>query len=459
MSRLMETQQKTRNGNHAIVIGSGMAGLLSARILTEHFERVTVVERDRLPQQPEIRQGVPQANHVHALLTQGYRILEEWFPGIEAKLITAGAPCVNWAMESCFFHAWGCAKRSSSDLITRTCSRPFLEWVVRGYLSSDRQVEFLSATQVKGLLTDASNSRVTGIKLRCLDDAQPQELTSDLVVDASGRNSVLPKWLEEIGYQSPSETVINSFLGYSTCWYELPENLQADWKVLYVTSKPPDDKRGGAIFPVEGNRWGVILVGISRDYPPTDETEFMKFARSLRTPEIYEFLKDAKPVSPIYGYRRTENCWRHYEKLTRIPDGLVAIGDAVCSFNPVYGQGMTTAALGALTLQDCLQKQYQNNQHSLTGFTKRFQKQLVKVLETPWLMATGEDFRWETTEGGKPNQITRLMHQYMDRLLQLSVSDANIYGSFLEVMHMTKQPASLFAPNLLLRVLKNVGTK
>jgi 2-polyprenyl-6-methoxyphenol hydroxylase-like FAD-dependent oxidoreductase len=184
----------------------------------------------------------------------------------------------------------------------------------------------------------------------------------------------------------------------------------------------------------------------------------MEFARSLRTPEIYEFLKDAKPVSPIYGYRRTENCWRHYEKLTRIPDGLVAIGDAVCSFNPVYGQGMTTAALGALTLQDCLQKQYQNNQHSLTGFTKRFQKQLVKVLETPWLMATGEDFRWETTEGGKPNQITRLMHQYMDRLLQLSVSDANIYRSFLEVMHMTKQPASLFAPNLLLRVLKNIGT-
>jgi 2-polyprenyl-6-methoxyphenol hydroxylase-like FAD-dependent oxidoreductase len=459
MSRLMEVQQKTHTGNHAIVIGSGMAGLLSARILIEHFERVTVVERDRLPQQPEVRQGVPQANHVHALLTQGYRILKELFGGIEEKLIAAGAPCVDWAIESCFFHPWGCAKRSSSDLVTRTCSRPFLEWVVRDYLRNDYQVEFLSATQVKGLLTDASHSRVTGVKLRCLDDAQPRELTSDLVVDASGRNSQLPKWLEEIGYQSPSETVINSFLGYSTCWYELPENLQADWKVLYVTSKPPDDKRGGAIFPIEGNRWGVILSGISRDYPPTDETEFMEFARSLRTPEIYEFLKQAKPISPIYGYRGTENCWRHYEKLSRIPDGLVAIGDAVCSFNPVYGQGITTAAIGALTLQDCLQKQYQKNQHSQKGLTKRFQKQLAKVLETPWLMATGEDFRWETTEGGKPNRMTQLMHQYMDRLLQASVNDPNIYPSFLEVMHMIKQPAALFAPNLLIRVLKNVGTK
>ncbi|SRR5579883_623482 len=452
MSRLMEAQQKTCNGNHAIVIGSGMAGLLSARILIEHFERVTVVERDHLPQRPEIRQGVPQANHVHALLTQGYRILKEWFGGIEEKLIAAGAPCVDWALESCFFHPWGYAKRRPSDLITRTCSRPFLEWVVRDYLSNDYQVEFLSATQVRGLVTDASHSKVTGVKLRCLDDAQPQELISDLVVDASGRNSQLPKWLEEIGYQSPRETVINSFLGYSTCWYELPENLQVDWKVLYVTSKPPDDKRGGAIFPIEGNRWGVILAGISRDYPPTDETGFMEFARSLRTPEIYEFLKQAKPISPIYGYRGTENCWRHYEKLSRIPDGLIAIGDAVCSFNPVYGQGITTAAISALTLQDCLQK-------SQKGLTKRFQKQLAKVLETPWLMATGEDFRWETTEGGKPNRMTQLMHQYMDRLLQTSVNDPNIYPSFLEVMHMTKQPAALFAPNLLIRVLKNAGTK
>ncbi|QSJ19049.1 FAD-dependent monooxygenase [Nostoc sp. UHCC 0702] len=452
MSKLIEAQQKTSNGSHAIVIGGSMAGLLSARILAEHFEHVTVVERDQLPQQPEPRHGVPQGHHVHVMLTGGYRILEQLFPGMEAELTTAGAPSVNWTADSSFFHARGWAYRGSSDLVTRTCSRPFLEWVVRRRLSSYRNIEFLSATQVKGLVTNKDNSRVTGVKLCSLDDSQEQELTSDFVVDASGRNSQLPKWLEKMGYQSPNETMINSFLGYSTCWYEQPENFQADWKVLYVISQPPHDKRGGALYPIEGNRWGVILIGISRDYPPTDEAGFIEFARSLRTPEIYQFVKNAKPITPIHGYRRTENCWHHYEKLSRMPDGLVAIGDAVCAFNPIYGQGMTTAALGALTLDDCLQKQ----QHNFKGLTKQFQKQLAKVLETPWLMATSEDFRWDTTEGGQPDKMTQFMHRYMDEVLELSVRDPDIYRRFIEVSHMVKQPNSLFAPSVMIRVLGQV---
>ncbi|WP_017316650.1 FAD-dependent oxidoreductase [Mastigocladopsis repens] len=453
MSTYVEAQQNIRNGSHAVVIGGSMAGLLAARILVEHFERVTVVERDRLPQEPETRPGVPQAHHVHVLLTQGQRILEQLFPGIEAEVTAAGAPSVDWVAECTYLNLWGWVSGGSSDLITRTCSRALLEWVVRRRLSNYSNLQFLPTTQVKGLLSDNSNSRVKGVELCGCDDFHTTELAADLIVDASGRNSQQPKWLEEIGYEPPTETVINSFLGYSTQWYERPEGLQADWKALVVAAKPPHDKRGGVIFPIEGNRWQVLVSGIGRDYPPTDEAGFMEFVRSLRTPVIYDALQSAKPLSPVYGYRRTENRWRHYEKLSRLPEGLLAIGDAVCAFNPVYGQGMTVAALSALTLKECLQEQFRYRKGNFTGLTKNFQNQLSKVLQTPWLMATGEDFRWETTSGGHPDKITQLMHRYMDQIMLLSISNPKIYRSFAEVTHLVKPSRTLFAPDILVQVL------
>jgi 2-polyprenyl-6-methoxyphenol hydroxylase-like FAD-dependent oxidoreductase len=453
MSIDVEVQQKIRNGSHAVVIGGSMAGLLTARILVEHFERVTVVERDRLPQQPEQRPGVPQAYHVHVLLTQGQRILEELFPGIEAEVTATGAPSIDWAAECSFLNMWGWASLCSSDIITRTCSRALLEWFIRRRLTNDDNLQFLPMTQVKGLLTNDSNSRVTGLKLRGCEDFQEQELAADLIVDASGRNSQLPKWLQEIGYEAPTETVVNSFLGYSTRWYERPEGFQAGWKTLLVTAQPPHDKRGGVIFPIEGNRWQVIVSGIARDYPPTDEAGFMEFVHSLRSQAIYDAIKSARPLSPVYGYRRTENRWRHYEKLSKLPEGLLAVGDAVCAFNPVYGQGMTVAALGALTLNKCLQEQLRYQKRNLTGLTKNFQKQLSKVLQTPWMMATSEDFRWATTSGAQPQKVTQLMHRYMDKILLLSVANPKVHRRFLEVIHMVKPPSTLFSPEILVQVL------
>jgi 2-polyprenyl-6-methoxyphenol hydroxylase-like FAD-dependent oxidoreductase len=453
MSTQAKTRQKIRNGSHAVVIGASMAGLLAARVLVEHFERVTIIERDRLPQQPETRPGVPQAHHVHVLLTQGQRILESLFPGIQAEIIATGAPNVDWAGECPFYNAWGWASLCSSDLVTSTCSRAFLEWIVRHRLSSYGNLQFLPSTQVKGLLTDDSHSEITGVKLRDPDNDREEEFAADLVVDAGGRNSELPKWLKEMGYEPPSETVINSFLGYSTQWYERPEGFQADWKALLITAKPPDDKRGGVLFPIEGNRWLVLVSGIGRDYPPTDDAGFREFVRSLRSPLIYEAIKNAKPVSPVYGYRRTENCWRHYEN-SRLPENLLAIGDAVCAFNPVYGQGMTVAALGALTLNQCLQQQFRYKR-DLTGLTKNFQRQISKVLQTPWLMATSEDFRWETTTGGRPDKMAQLMHRYMDKVIMLSVENFKIHRRFVEVAHMVKSPISLFAPEILVQVLKH----
>ncbi|MBF2013918.1 MAG: FAD-dependent monooxygenase [Rivularia sp. T60_A2020_040] len=448
--------QRNSNNHTAIVIGSSMAGLLSARVLADYFTQVIVVDRDTLPEQPQTRMGVPQANHAHVMLAQGYRILEELFPGIDAELSKAGAPRVDWAKEYTLFGFWGFHPHIASDLITHTCSRAFLEWLVHRRLLGFENIKFRQKTQVHGLLTNNQNSQVRGVKLYNSDENKQEELIADLVVDASGRNSQVPNWLKSMGYPAPEQTVINSFLGYSTRWYELPQDLQLDWKALAVLYKPPHNKHGGVLLPVEGNRWAVTLAGIAKDYPPTDNDGFLECARNLRNSAIYDAIKDAKPISKVYSYRRTENCWHHYEKLKRLPSGLVIIGDAVCAFNPVYGQGMTSAALSALTLQKCLLIQLNSSADTITKWNQNFQKQLAKVLKNPWLMATSDDFRWETTEGGKPDKVTRFMHKYMDEVILLSVHQPQVYKVFSEVIHMVKPPTALFAPGIIFGVLKQM---
>ncbi|MEM6753529.1 MAG: FAD-dependent monooxygenase, partial [Cyanobacteria bacterium P01_C01_bin.38] len=437
------------------VIGSSMAGLLNARVLADYFTQVILVERDTLPQQPQTRKGVPQANHAHVLLAKGYRILKQLFPGIDAELSEAGAPKIDWSKDYAFFGYWGWHPRIASDLITYSGSRALLEWLVCRRLSDFKNIKFRQKTQVRGLLSNSQNSQVTGVKLYDLDEQIEEELVADLVVDASGRNSQMPNWLQSMGYQSPAKTEINSFLGYSTCWFECPQDLEVDWKALAVFYKAPHNKHGGVIFAVEGNRWAVTLAGIARDYPPNDNEGFLECTRNLRNSAMYDAIRDAKPISKVYSYRRTENCWQHYE-LTSLPEALVIVGDAVCAFNPVYGQGMTTAALGALTLQKCLQQEFTNSQYIGKGFTKKFQKQLAAMLKTPWLMATSDDFRWETTEGGKPDKITQVMHKYMDEVILLSVHQPQVYKVFSQVIHMIKQPAALFAPGIIFGVLKQI---
>lgn len=449
-------EQHNTNNHTAIVIGSSMAGLLSARVLADYFSQVIVVERDTLPKQPQTRTGVPQAHHVHVLLAQGQRILNQLFPGIDAELREAGSPRVEWTREYGFFALWGWYPSVASDLISHTCSRAFLEWLVHNRLSSFDNVKFLEKTQVRGLLSNNQNSQVKGVKLYHPEEHQEEELIANLVVDASGRNSQVPNWLESMGYQTPEKTVINSFLGYSTRWYEIPQDSEVDKQVIMVTYKPPHEKRGGVLVAIEGNRWAVTLLGIAKEYPPTDDESFLEYARSLRNSAIYDAIKDAKPISKVYSYRRTENRWYHYEKLAHLPEGLVMIGDAVCAFNPVYGQGMTTAALGAITLQKCLQKQFNHSSNKVAGLTQNFQKQLAQVLKTPWLMATSDDCRWEETEGGKPDKKTLLMHKYMDQVMLLSVHQPQCYKKFLEVIHMMKPPLALFAPNVMFGVLKQI---
>jgi hypothetical protein len=211
-----------------------------------------------------------------------------------------------------------------------------------------------------------------------------------------------------------------------------------------VQNRPPDHRAGG-IYPIEGDRWFVTLGGGGHDYPPTDEAGFLEFARSLCVPAIYEAIKGAEPLSPIAGYRRTENVLRHYERFSRWPQGFVALGDAVCAFNPVYGQGMTAAALGAETLNACLHARRPRGAGP-AALGLDFQRRLAQGNRAPWLMATGEDFRWPTTEGGRPGPAMRLLHRYFDRVIERSVVDPAVQRVLVAVMHLIEPPSTLLHP-------------
>lgn len=433
-----------------------MAGLFNARVLAESFERrVTLIERDSFPEGPEFRKGVPQSRHVHVFMAGGRRIVERLFPGIQEDLISSGAQPLDMGEDGNWITPTGLAPRFRSGFSLLTSTRNLLEWTVRKRVAALPNVSFLERTEVTRLLPAPDDMRVAGVRLRSrngragADSEEP--LTSDLVVDASGRNSNAPRWLEELGYELPGETSINAHPGYATRLFELPEDSGRDWKIMFVQAAPPEHNRGGIMFPIEGGRWICSVMGLGGEYAPTDEEGFMEFVRPLRSPMLYEAIKDALPVSPIHGYREVANKRRHYEKLARQPDNFLVTGDAACSFNPVYGQGMSTAAMGAQTLEECLRGSRSGDS---TGLSRRFQRKLAKVNAGPWLLATGEDFRVRQTDGGKATLSTRLTHRYMDRVLELSLRDLAVRQTFLEVFGMLKQPTALFGPAIATKVLR-----
>ncbi len=429
-----------------------MAGMLAARILSDHFECVTLIERDRYPDTATPRKGVPQARHTHVLLVRGLEIIEKLFPGTGIELLEAGAHPTDAAADIKWLTPAGWSVRFKSGLNYMTCSRDLIDWQVRRRLKEIENIHILQECDVTGLLTDADRRVVTGVKIRQRGETAREDVfMADLVVDAGGRSSRAPQWLEALGYAPPHETVVNAHLGYASRLYRRPQGYGADWKGLYVQAAPPDRTRAGLIIPLEDDRILVTLGGGDSDYPPTDEPGFMEFARSLASPLVYETIQNAEPISPIYGHRATENRMRHYDRMADQPDRFLVMGDAACAFNPVYGQGMTTAARGAMLLDQCLRE---NRDRSLRGLARRFQRRLAKINEVPWLLATGEDCRYRGTKGVQTRRMTRFMHGYVNRVVSLSTEYPDVRKSLLEVFHLIKPPSALFHPSIILRALR-----
>ena len=437
---------------HAVVIGASMAGLLAARVLSDHFEQVTIIERDRLPEGGEPRKGVPQGQHVHIILAKGMSLLAELFPDLFATLAQDGAVRLNNA--DVYWYHFGVRKApypSSTKGFYQ--SRPFLEQHVRGCLTARANVRFIDACEVTKLCANEDNSRITGVSLLPRTGEQRQEtLAANLVVDASGRGSRAPQWLVSLGYTRVAETSVKVDVGYATRLYRCPSQLPRDWKMLLIYQSPPNEKRGGVVYPIEGGCWMVTLSGYLRDYPPNDEAGFLEHARSLSRPEIYEAIKDAEPVTPIATHKFPANRWRRYEHLSRFPEGFVILGDAVCSYNPLYGQGMTVAALEAKALGTCLQQQRSDVRNQVSGLARRAQQAVAKVVEVPWLLASSEDLRYPQTEGKRPLG-TRLLHWYMRHIHEQTATNPLVTLRFYQAMHLLKPPMVLLDPRIVWAVL------
>ncbi len=440
----------------AVVIGGSIGGMVAARVLADHFDRVVVVERDHFPSGQEHRAGVPQARHLHLLLKRGLQIIEELFPGVKPDLMAAGSHLFDQGKDVHILYHHGWSPTVPMDLEICTFTRPLLESTVRRHLAAHPKVEFLEGYEVCGL---EGAERVTGVRVQPRNHADHQgehqgEMTTseartipaDLVVDTSGRASEAPEWLKALGFEAPEETVVDAFWGYASRVYEAPEGVAP--QVMLILNRPPYQPRAGAIQPIEGNRWLVSVAGVMRDYPPTDEEGFLSFMRSLSTPKVYKALQSAKPLSGIRGYRRTANRLRHFERLSRMPEGFIALGDSVCAFNPIYGQGMTLTCLQAMELEKCLRQ----GKGRVDGLV--FHKRVAKLVAAPWALATGEDLRWPATQGGKINAQVKFMHWYIDQVMRLIPESPEIYRRFQLVNHMLEGPETLFHPAILLPILR-----
>lgn len=435
----------------AIVMGGSIAGLWTARVLADHFDEVVIVERDQLPNDPVPRAGVPQARQYHILLLRGLTLLDELFPSLRDDLISAGAIelDVTEDVQSRSRGRWLERFRSGQTLLS--CSRLLLEATMRAHLRRNPVIRWMEGTEVIGLHSDDDGQTVAGPIVKKKESNQEERILADLIVDTLGRRSPTPDWLAQLGYQRPEVSNVNSFLGYVTRRYQIPDGWQADWKMLLLFGSAPDEPRGGLIFPEENNVWVVMMAGANKDYPPTDDEGFREYARSLG-PEFFEAVEAAEPISKAYGYRGTDSNWHHYEKMEHWPERFVVLGDALCAFNPIYGQGMTVSALSAVALGEEIARSNGN----LDGLAKRAQRAVAAETADAWLLATGADVGWPETVGAESDSglASRFGRWYIDHLLAASGNDRTLRLAFLDVNQLIKPAGSLFAPGLMLRVLR-----
>jgi len=421
----------------AVVLGGGVAGVLAARVLTDHADDVVLIERDDLSAGPVARRGVPQGNQVHGLLARGLELMEGLFPGLVTELAQGGAEIADPGVD-CQWWVSGACKPPSAIGPGVACTRPFLEWHLRRRLIALAGVRVVHG-RAEGLTADGD--RVGGVVL-----AEGDRLAADLVVDCTGRGSRADEWLKALGYDPPPRRTVHVDLGYATRFYpRRPQDRVGDARAVISITEDSRRARGTVAFPVEGDRWIVTVGAYHDDRPRADPEDFAARLASDPAPGLRPFADRDDALTDVTTYRYPASVRRDYHRCRRLPGGLVAVGDAVASFNPIYGQGMSTAALQAVALGS-----YLGSGASPRQPAARYFRRVRPVVDSVWKLSTSSDFRLPHVHGDRPPGVW-LSHRLYDLYSKATVRDADLHGLFLRVVNLQSRPEMLARPDHLVR--------
>ncbi|WP_037080669.1 FAD-dependent oxidoreductase [Pseudonocardia spinosispora] len=431
---------------HGVVLGASIGGLLAARVLTEFCDRVTVVERDVLPGIGANRRGVPQGRHGHALLPRGAQILEELFPGVLADLVAGGVPVVT-DLAQVRFVVGGRLFSQRGEVAgdyAYVPSRPYLEGQVRARLRALPEIEIRERCEAVGLAVSEGRDAVTGVRVVPHGEAETT-LPADLVVDATGRSGRgAEAWLPSLGYEPAPVERLTVDLKYVSQWLRFPPGVS--WpELLVLVGAVPDRPTGFATFEQEGGRRLLSGFGFGEHAPPSDLPGLLEFIRTLAPPELCAVIRAATPLGEPATQRYSGSLRRRYEWLRRFPRGLLVFGDAICSFNPTYGQGMTVAALEAVALRDCLAQ-------GVDGLARRFFRAAARPVGLAWTIAYGQDLKL-TGRAGEVPLSARAVNVFADRMLAAAQWDPVVAAQFMRVNGFLEPPARLLRPAILARAL------
>ncbi len=421
---------------HAVVIGASMGGLAAAAALATAYEQVTVLDRDRLPAQPATRRCVPQGRHAHGLQPGGLRALDELLPGLIDELLAAGVPSGDIS-DSCTWNVGGGRlARGASGITGIGVTRPFLEHRVRTRVAALPNVTIRDEVDVLAPLAGDAR-RVVGVEIANADGVV-EAVPADLVVDASGKVSKLPHWLAALGFPAPGEELVHCKMGYLTQRWRLAQPHPD-----LVTIVTPAQTTHFAVLIEQEDGTHILTLGGLLDSAP-GKSDYLTFARRLSDPAIAAALVGATPVGQMQMSHFPASRRRRYDKLRAFPAGLLALGDSIASFNPMYGQGMTVAALEAVALRD----------HLARGRVDalRFFATAHRIEDVAWRIAIGGDLRFDAIEGKRTPDM-KIMNRYLDRLLLAARADPVLSRQFLQVAGFVARPESLFKPSVLWRVL------
>jgi 2-polyprenyl-6-methoxyphenol hydroxylase-like FAD-dependent oxidoreductase len=434
---------------HAVIIGAGMGGLAAAKAVAPYFNKVSVLDRDALPEGPDVRPGTPQARHAHALLAGGSTALEALFSGIGSDLLKAGA-IKSRAGLAVRYEQPGFDPFPQRDLgFDAFClSRPLLEHVCRRRLGQEPNIELRHRSRVTDVAPSADRRDAVTVMFED-DGGMSRSVSADLVVDASGRATPTTSLLDKVDASALEVSEIGIDQAYATAVFEIPANVSRDWIGLAHFGAPPDDNYGGLIFPIEHGRWIVSIGNLHGGALPAEIEGFKAFVKAFRMPTFFDAIKGAKKIGEIARYRMPASVRRHFDRFERFPSAMIPLGDSVCRFNPVFGQGMSVAAQEAVVLNQLLESRCREAA-PLDDLAHDYLVRIQDLLEAPWAVAQ-TDFIHPLTRGARPPDFEKRL-QYGAALTRLAAEDPETHRIVIEVRHLLRPQSALREPELARRV-------